>query len=60
VKLGPFSIVGAGVYLKEDLKPGKIMFTGKQSDIVRENMLTLNQEEKQKLAEALKKYKQPK
>lgn len=57
VKIGPFSIVGAGVNLQEDLEPGKMIFTEKKSNIVKENTLTLSPEEKQQLVEVLKKYK---
>ena len=58
VKLGPYSIVGAGVHLQEDLEPGKMMSLDKKNNIVKENTLTISREEKQKLTEVLKKYKQ--
>ena len=58
VKLGPYSIVGAGVHLQEDLAPGKMMSLDKKNNIVKENTLTISREEKQKLTEVLKKYKQ--
>jgi len=60
VRLGPYSIVGAGVNLQDDLEPGKMIFLDKKSNIIKENTLTLPQEEKQKLMKALKKYKQTK
>ena len=58
VKLGPYCIVGAGVHLQEDLEPGKMMSLDKENNIVKENTLTISREEKQKLTEVLKKYKQ--
>jgi UDP-N-acetylglucosamine diphosphorylase/glucosamine-1-phosphate N-acetyltransferase len=58
VKIGPYSVVGAGVNLQEDLEPGKMIFTDKKNNIVKDNTLTLTSERKQKLAELRKKYKQ--
>jgi UDP-N-acetylglucosamine diphosphorylase/glucosamine-1-phosphate N-acetyltransferase len=58
VKIGPYSIVGAGVSLQEDLAPGKMMFTDKKSNVVKENTLTLTMEEQKELAKVLRKYKQ--
>jgi len=60
VKLGPYSIVGAGVNLQEDLEPGKMMFRDKESNVVKDNILTIPSGEKKKLTEMLKKYKQSK
>ena len=60
VRFGPYSIVGAGVNLQEDLEPGKMIFLDKKSNIVKDNGFTLSAEEKQKLTEVLKKYKQAK
>lgn len=60
IRIGPYSIVGPGVSLQEDLEPGKMMFMDKKSNVVKENTLTLASCEKQKLAEILKKYKQTK
>ncbi len=60
VKLGPYSVVGPGVDLQEDLEPGKMLLLEKKSFVVKENTLTLSSEEKQKLAELLDRYKQAK
>ena len=49
VKLGPYSIVGAGVNLQEDLEPGKMALLDKKNNIIKENTLTLSLDEKQKL-----------
>jgi NDP-sugar pyrophosphorylase family protein len=57
VKIGPYSIVGSGVNLQEDLAPGRMIYTGSKSTIVKDNTLTLTLEEKRKLIEVLKKYK---
>jgi len=57
IKIGPYSIVGSGVNLQEDLAPGRMMFTSNKSGIVKDNTLTLTLEEKRKLTEVLKKYK---
>lgn len=60
VKIGPYSIVGAGVNLQEDLEPGKMLFLEKQNGVVKENTVTLSSEEKQRLAKLLKPYRQTK
>jgi bifunctional UDP-N-acetylglucosamine pyrophosphorylase/glucosamine-1-phosphate N-acetyltransferase len=60
VKIGPYSVVGAGVNLQEDLEPGKMLFQETQSFVVKENTLTLSSREKQRLAKLLEKYKQAK
>ncbi len=57
VKLGPYSIVGAGVHLQEDLEPGQMLLLEKDSTILKENTVTLSQEEKRHLTDSLKKYK---
>jgi UDP-N-acetylglucosamine diphosphorylase/glucosamine-1-phosphate N-acetyltransferase len=60
VKVGPYSIVGAGVCLQEDLEPGKAIFLDKKDTVTKENTITLSQEEGHRLSEVLKKYKQAK
>jgi bifunctional UDP-N-acetylglucosamine pyrophosphorylase/glucosamine-1-phosphate N-acetyltransferase len=60
VKIGPYSVVGAGVRLQEDLEPGKILFQEKESLVAKENTITVLPEEKRKLTQLLKKYKQTK
>jgi UDP-N-acetylglucosamine diphosphorylase / glucose-1-phosphate thymidylyltransferase / UDP-N-acetylgalactosamine diphosphorylase / glucosamine-1-phosphate N-acetyltransferase / galactosamine-1-phosphate N-acetyltransferase len=57
VKIGPFSIVGAGVHLQEDLEPGKMLFLDRKSNAKKENTVTLSPEENRKLMILLKKYK---
>ncbi|MFQ5999469.1 MAG: bifunctional sugar-1-phosphate nucleotidylyltransferase/acetyltransferase [Candidatus Bathyarchaeia archaeon] len=57
VKIGPHSIVGPGVYLQNDLEPGKIIFLNKESYVVRENKITISSEKKQQLMKRLMKYK---
>jgi bifunctional UDP-N-acetylglucosamine pyrophosphorylase/glucosamine-1-phosphate N-acetyltransferase len=57
VKIGPYSIVGAGVNLQEDLEPGKMVLFDKKSAVVKENILTLSVEENRKLTDLLRKYK---
>jgi len=57
VRIGPHSIVGPGVYLQNDLEPGKIIFVDKESYVIRENKITISSEKKQKLMERLMKYK---
>jgi len=57
VRIGPYSIVGAGVYLQGDLEPGKIIFLNKESYMVKENRITISSEKKQKLMKNLLKYK---
>ena len=59
VKIGPFSIVGAGVHLQEDLEPGKMLFLDRKSNVKKENTVTLSPEENRKLMVLLRKYKQP-
>jgi superoxide reductase len=44
VKIGPFSIVGAGVNLQEDLEPGRMLFLEKQSGVVKENTVDASKE----------------
>jgi bifunctional UDP-N-acetylglucosamine pyrophosphorylase/glucosamine-1-phosphate N-acetyltransferase len=56
VKLGPYSIVGAGVHLQDDLEPGKVLLLDKESNVRKDNDITLSPEEKLKLANLLKKY----
>jgi UDP-N-acetylglucosamine diphosphorylase/glucosamine-1-phosphate N-acetyltransferase len=58
VKIGPYSIVGAGVNLQEDLAPGKMIFIDKKSNTVKDNTLTLTMEEQKELAKVLRKYNQ--
>jgi bifunctional UDP-N-acetylglucosamine pyrophosphorylase/glucosamine-1-phosphate N-acetyltransferase len=60
VKIGPYSIVGAGVNLQEDLEPGKIILLKEENNVLKENTLTLSPEEKRKLTTLLKKYSQVK
>jgi UDP-N-acetylglucosamine diphosphorylase/glucosamine-1-phosphate N-acetyltransferase len=60
VKIGPYSIVGAGVNLQEDLEPGKMLFAEKRSCVVKENIVTLSSEEKKRLAKLLTAYKHAK
>jgi len=60
VKVGPYSIVGAGVNLQEDLDPGKILLLEKKNTVKKENTITLSPKEKLKFTEMLKKYKQNK
>ncbi len=60
VKIGPYSIVGAGVNLQEDLEPGKMLFAKKQGYVVKENTTTLSSEEKKRLAQLLRAYGQAK
>jgi len=57
VKIGPHSIVGPGVYLQNDLEPGKIIFLEKESYAVKENKITISPEKKRKLMKKLMKYK---
>lgn len=56
VKLGPYSIVGVGVCLQEDLEPGKMIFLDKKNTVVKDNTVTLSAEENRKLLTVLKKY----
>ena len=56
VKLGPYSIVGAGVNLQEDLKPCKMIALSKRDVVTRKNTLTISAAEKAKLEKLLKKY----
>jgi bifunctional UDP-N-acetylglucosamine pyrophosphorylase/glucosamine-1-phosphate N-acetyltransferase len=60
VKVGPYSIVGAGVCLQEDLEPCKAIFLDRKNTITKENTITLSSEEKAKLTGLLKKYAQSK
>jgi bifunctional UDP-N-acetylglucosamine pyrophosphorylase/glucosamine-1-phosphate N-acetyltransferase len=39
VKIGPNSIVGAGVCLSEDLEPGKAIFVDRKSYVIKENKI---------------------
>ena len=57
VRIGPHSIVGPGVYLQDDLEPGKIIFLNKESYVVEENKITISSEKKQQLMKRLMKYK---
>jgi len=57
VRIGPYSIVGASVYLQGDLEPGKIIFLNKESYMVKENKIAISSEKKQKLMKNLLKYK---
>lgn len=57
VKVGPYSIVGAGVCLQEDLEPCKMIFLDKKSYVVKENGMTISPQQKRKLAKKLKEYK---
>ncbi|MEM3696452.1 MAG: sugar phosphate nucleotidyltransferase [Candidatus Bathyarchaeia archaeon] len=41
VKIGPNSIVGAGVCLQEDLEPNKVIFLDKKCYVKRENKITV-------------------
>jgi bifunctional UDP-N-acetylglucosamine pyrophosphorylase/glucosamine-1-phosphate N-acetyltransferase len=56
VKVGPYSIVGSGVCLQEDLDPGKAAFLDKKDTVTKENTITLSPDEKAKLSKLLKKY----
>ena len=58
VKVGPYSIVGSGVCLQDDLAPGKAVFLDKKDSVVKENTITLSPEERTKLTRLLKKYSQ--
>jgi len=57
VKIGPYSIVGAGVHVQEDLEPGKMLFFDKKSNVKKDNTVTLSPEENRRLTDLLKKYK---
>jgi len=57
VKVGPYSIVGAGVFLQNDLEPGKMILLDKKTTVVKDNTITLSRGESLKLATLLKKYK---
>ena len=60
VKVGPYSIVGAGVFLQNDLEPGKMILLDKKTTVVKDNTITLSQGESLKLATLLKKYRKAK
>jgi UDP-N-acetylglucosamine diphosphorylase / glucose-1-phosphate thymidylyltransferase / UDP-N-acetylgalactosamine diphosphorylase / glucosamine-1-phosphate N-acetyltransferase / galactosamine-1-phosphate N-acetyltransferase len=53
VKIGPQSMVGPNVDLKEDLEPQKIIFVNKTSYIKKDNKITLSSESKQQLMKKL-------
>ncbi len=57
VKIGPYSIVGPNVNLREDLEPGKIILTDKESCVVKENKITISPEKKQELMKRLMRYR---
>jgi bifunctional UDP-N-acetylglucosamine pyrophosphorylase/glucosamine-1-phosphate N-acetyltransferase len=56
VRIGPYSIVGAGVSLQTDLEPGKIVFQKNESLVTRENELTVSLDERKRLEETIIKY----
>jgi len=58
IKIGPYSVVGPGVYLQSDLEPGRIIFLDKRSYVVKENKITIPFEKRQKLMESLLKYEE--
>ena len=58
IKVGPYSVVGPGVYLQSDLEPGRIIFLDKRSYVVKENKITISFEKRQKLMESLLKYEE--
>ncbi|MCK4439804.1 hypothetical protein KAU85_02355, partial [Candidatus Bathyarchaeota archaeon] len=58
IKVGPYSVVGPGVYLQSDLEPGRIIFLDKRSYVVKENKITIPFEKRQKLMESLLKYEE--
>jgi bifunctional UDP-N-acetylglucosamine pyrophosphorylase/glucosamine-1-phosphate N-acetyltransferase len=57
VKIGPYSIVGAGVCLQEDLAPCKMIFLDKKSYVVKDNRITISPQQKRNLTKKLKEYK---
>ncbi|MEM2972216.1 MAG: sugar phosphate nucleotidyltransferase [Candidatus Bathyarchaeia archaeon] len=57
VKVGPHSIVGAGVCLQENLEPCKMIFLNMESYVVKENTLTVFPQQRRELAEKLEEYK---
>ena len=56
LKVGPYSIVGPGVSLQDDLEPGKAAFLNREHYVVKKNTITLSPQERTKLVEILKKY----
>jgi bifunctional UDP-N-acetylglucosamine pyrophosphorylase/glucosamine-1-phosphate N-acetyltransferase len=49
VKVGPYSIVGAGVCLQEDFEPCKMIFIDKKSYVIKENKITISPSAKAKV-----------
>jgi bifunctional UDP-N-acetylglucosamine pyrophosphorylase/glucosamine-1-phosphate N-acetyltransferase len=60
VKVGPYSIVGAGINLQEDLEACKMILLDRKYTVTRENTITISPAEKAKLTKLLKKYEQAK
>ena len=60
VKLGPHSIVGAGVLLQDDLEPNKMAELSKQVLEIRANPVRLDPETSRALKEKLLRYAKPK
>jgi len=54
VKLGPNSIVGPNVFLREDLKPNKIILIKKESYTIKENKLNMSSTKQEELRSRLK------